>query len=98
MRKAIIAATLASLVFTAPAAHAGDWEGAAIAGGIIGTALLAGAIAASQHQPEPRVVYVDRQPRAQRHASMRAPVRVPARVAAKPAPTRHVAGGQIDHP
>jgi hypothetical protein len=97
MRKAIIAATLASLVFTAPAAHAGDWEGAAIAGGIIGTALLAGAIAASQHQPEPRVVYVDRQPRAQRHAHVRAP-KAPARVAAKPAPTRLVAGGQIDHP
>ena len=34
MRKAIIVATLGSLVFAAPAAHANEWEG--LAGGLAG--------------------------------------------------------------
>ena len=52
MRRAFIVATLGSLVFAAPAAHANEWEG--LAGGLAG-GLIAGAIAASQ---QPHVVYV----------------------------------------
>jgi hypothetical protein len=52
MRKAIIAATLGSLVLAAPAAHANEWEG--LAAGLAG-AVITGAIVASQ---QPHVVFV----------------------------------------
>jgi len=53
MKKLLVATTIASLVLSAPAAHANEWGGlaAGLAGGII-----AGAIASSM-QP-PRMVYV----------------------------------------
>ena len=70
MRKAIIAATLGSLVLAAPAAHANEWEG--LAAGLAG-AVITGAIIASQ---QPRYVYVPvrHRPVAVRHRA--APPRV----------------------
>ena len=68
MRKVIIAATVASLALSAPAAHANEWGGlaAGLAGGII-----AGAIASSM---QPHTVYV---PVERRHyVAPRAPTRV----------------------